>query len=426
MPKKKPKKGLDRYLVKSPKTLTEAARKPDEKLSINQASSASMSEERKAVNVIKEKMLLQEISTKVKKFSSLPDLKSLGKEKSVRKTVFLSQERGTSISRSLSLNDLTPLEKGKSTEGLKLDGVSLKEQESLESRMVKSISGVESETLAIKKESFLEGAAVAAERSSFLEGGATAMIESEEIAKRVLFEGNFLSKKYLESQFDKKQLQNFKTNKKKMTFPSMKEKKRDLKDLGEVIRKINRRFREVETLPGHAIYRTMDIEDAKALEKFNANIQEKQARINQIFTEVKDAKTINQLIEKEELLIPVSGHLGDLEQAGEYFERGKNVALVKFNLKPGSAHEKLLFDNEVLSLQDKDKTALVKKVVETKVEMQTSYYKANPNEGTLAGYIGLKAEHGDYLSMGIGDAKNSKLLFSTFVKDIEVLQIKGG
>ncbi len=63
------------------------------------------------------------------------------------------------------------------------------------------------------------------------------------------------------------------------------------------------------------------------------------------------------------------------------------------------------------------------------------YQNANANEGTLGGYIGVKAEDNEPYSLGIAQGANGKngrelgasqLLFQLFVENVELVKNRSG
>ncbi|NDZ78956.1 DUF4157 domain-containing protein [Streptomyces sp. SID10853] len=125
----------------------------------------------------------------------------------------------------------------------------------------------------------------------------------------------------------------------------------------------------------------------------------------------------------------IGAHLGDQEQADYYHDLAGDSYQVqlKFTLKPG-AHE-LLFTSDHMALGPGHKTELIHKA------MGGEHQAATGNEGTLPGYVGMKAEKNEPYSLAIAQgAKNkngreagpSQLLFQLFVQDVSLVKNKSG
>ncbi|MFJ8563296.1 DUF4157 domain-containing protein [Streptomyces sp. NPDC093514] len=125
----------------------------------------------------------------------------------------------------------------------------------------------------------------------------------------------------------------------------------------------------------------------------------------------------------------IGAHLGDQGQADGYYDtQGPPYAVqLKFTLKPG-AHE-LLFNQDHMALGPGYKNDLIRKA------NGGGYQNANANEGTLGGYIGVKAEDKEPYSLGIAQGNNGKngrelgasqLLFQLFVENVELVKNRSG
>ncbi|WP_406137952.1 DUF4157 domain-containing protein [Streptomyces sp. NBC_01089] len=123
----------------------------------------------------------------------------------------------------------------------------------------------------------------------------------------------------------------------------------------------------------------------------------------------------------------IGAHLGDQEQADYYLGLAGDSYQVqlKFTLKPG-AHE-LLFTSDHMALGPGHKTDLIRKA------MGGEHQAATGNEGTLPGYVGMKAEKNEPYSLAVAQgAKNkngreagpSQLLFQLFVQDVSLVKNK--
>ncbi|WP_399553199.1 DUF4157 domain-containing protein [Streptomyces sp. gCLA4] len=127
----------------------------------------------------------------------------------------------------------------------------------------------------------------------------------------------------------------------------------------------------------------------------------------------------------------IGAHLGDQGQADGYYEmQGEPYAVqLRFTLKPG-AHT-LLFHPNHMALGPGYKNDLIRKANKD----DGTYQNANPNEGTLGGYIGVKAEDKEPYSLGIAQGNNGKrgrevgpsqLLFELFVENVELVKNRSG
>ncbi|WP_433342458.1 eCIS core domain-containing protein [Streptomyces sp. CA-253872] len=144
----------------------------------------------------------------------------------------------------------------------------------------------------------------------------------------------------------------------------------------------------------------------------------------------------------------IGNHLGDIEQAEDYYQAKKgNDIMLCFTLKPG-AHE-LLFKDDYLAVAPNKKLDVFQGVP----ELGGKHRPASEHEGTREGFIGLKAEEreqravagakaraprkkqsatyepqgGDFSVSLAGRAKQtspSRLLFQLFVADVTVEKSK--
>ncbi|WP_435886096.1 eCIS core domain-containing protein [Streptomyces erythrochromogenes] len=125
----------------------------------------------------------------------------------------------------------------------------------------------------------------------------------------------------------------------------------------------------------------------------------------------------------------IGAHLGDQGQADAYYNSQGNAYTVqlKFTLKPG-AHE-LLYHQNHMALGPGYKNDLIRKANDG------GYQNASANEGTLPGYIGVKAEDNEPYSLGIAQGANGKngrelgasqLLFQLFVENVELVKNRSG
>ncbi|MGW8728580.1 eCIS core domain-containing protein [Streptomyces sp. NPDC055808] len=123
----------------------------------------------------------------------------------------------------------------------------------------------------------------------------------------------------------------------------------------------------------------------------------------------------------------VGSHLGDSGQADAYYAMTTENYQVqlRFTLKPG-AHQ-LLFNSDHMALGPGYKTELIRKAE------GGGHKKASANEGTLPGYIGVKAEENEPYSIGIAQGANGKngrevgpsqLLFQLFLQNVSLVKDK--
>ncbi|WUU43592.1 DUF4157 domain-containing protein [Streptomyces sp. NBC_00659] len=129
--------------------------------------------------------------------------------------------------------------------------------------------------------------------------------------------------------------------------------------------------------------------------------------------------------------LTIGAHLGDQGQADGYHNtQGDSYAVqLKFTLKPG-AHE-FLFNQDHMALGPGYKNDLIREANKS----GGAYKNASPNEGTLGGYIGVKAEDKEPYSLGIAQGNNGKngrelgasqLLFQLFIENVELEKNRSG
>ncbi|CAL9430248.1 hypothetical protein [Streptomyces sp. enrichment culture] len=129
--------------------------------------------------------------------------------------------------------------------------------------------------------------------------------------------------------------------------------------------------------------------------------------------------------------LTIGAHLGDQGQADAYYDmKGDSYTVqLKFILKPG-AHE-LLFHPDHMALGPGYKNELIRQAN----QKEGTYQNATKNEGTLGGYIGVKAEDREPCSIGIAqgsasgsvrDLGPSQLLFQLFVEKAELVKNRSG
>lgn len=126
----------------------------------------------------------------------------------------------------------------------------------------------------------------------------------------------------------------------------------------------------------------------------------------------------------------IGAHLGDREQADAYHNMVGSAyeVMLRFTLKPG-AHE-IIFGSDYMALGPGYASELIRK------SKGGEFQNANPNEGTLQGYIGVKAEENGPFSLAIAqgskntrderDTSASQLLFQLCVEDVSLVGNKSG
>lgn len=172
------------------------------------------------------------------------------------------------------------------------------------------------------------------------------------------------------------------------------------------------------------LYRAMSLEEAMTLLAYWGSPEEVAAvqYVAEGGGSAKDFKTNHKGM-------TVGAHLGDRAQADAYHNMGGEAyqVMLKFTLKPG-AHE-LLFTPQHMALGPSYNSELVRRA------NGGTYQNASGNEGTLPGYIGVKAEENEPFSVAIAQgAKNKKgreagpsqLLFQLFVADVKLVSNKSG
>ncbi|MFJ3964751.1 DUF4157 domain-containing protein [Streptomyces sp. NPDC090036] len=176
------------------------------------------------------------------------------------------------------------------------------------------------------------------------------------------------------------------------------------------------------------LYRSMSFDEAHSALTYWGNETARKELLDYIGSGTGTGKEFR---EKGLTGMTIGSHLGDQGQADGYYEtQGEPYAVqLKFTLKPG-AHE-LLFHPDHMALGPGYKNDLIRKANEDSGE----YRNANANEGTLGGYIGVKAEDKEPYSLGIAQGNNGKngrelgasqLLFQLFVADVTLVKNRSG
>ncbi|MFJ7591759.1 DUF4157 domain-containing protein [Streptomyces sp. NPDC097617] len=176
------------------------------------------------------------------------------------------------------------------------------------------------------------------------------------------------------------------------------------------------------------LYRSMSFEEAHSALTYWGNASARNELLEYITPRTGSGKEFR---EKGITGLTIGAHLGDQGQADGYYEtQGDSYAVqLKFTLKPG-AHE-LLFHQDHMALGPGYKNDLIRKANKDGGD----YKNASSNEGTLGGYIGVKAEDKEPYSLGIAQGNNGKngrelgasqLLFQLFVENVELVKNRSG
>nr|WSX54868.1 DUF4157 domain-containing protein [Streptomyces sp. NBC_00974] len=176
------------------------------------------------------------------------------------------------------------------------------------------------------------------------------------------------------------------------------------------------------------LYRSMSFEEAESALTYWGD----EAARNEMTAYIEGGQgTAKEFRQKGYSGMTTGAHLGDQGQADGYYDtQGPPYAVqLKFTLKPG-AHE-LLFNQDHMALGPGYKNDLIRKANAD----GGAYQNANANEGTLGGYIGVKAEDKEPYSLGIAQGNNGKngrelgasqLLFQLFVENVELVKNRSG
>ncbi|WP_234327827.1 DUF4157 domain-containing protein [Streptomyces sp. NRRL F-2664] len=176
------------------------------------------------------------------------------------------------------------------------------------------------------------------------------------------------------------------------------------------------------------LYRSMSFEEAESALAYWGDAAAREEMLAYVASGEGSAKEFR---EKGYTGMTIGAHLGDQGQADGYYDtQGDPYAVqLKFTLKPG-AHE-LLFRQDHMALGPGYKNDYIRKANAGGGD----YKNANPNEGTLGGYIGVKAEDKEPYSLGIAQGNNGKngrelgasqLLFQLFVDNVELVKNRSG
>ncbi|MFI8202337.1 DUF4157 domain-containing protein [Streptomyces sp. NPDC085937] len=176
------------------------------------------------------------------------------------------------------------------------------------------------------------------------------------------------------------------------------------------------------------LYRSMSFEEAYAALTYWGDEGAREELLAYVASGTGTAKEFRQ---KGFTGLTIGAHLGDQGQADGYYDmEGESyVVQLRFTLKPG-AHE-LLFSPEYMALGPGYKNDLIRKANKS----GGTYQNATANEGTLGGYIGVKAEDREPYSLGIAQGNNGKngrelgpsqLLFQLFVEKVELVKNRSG
>ena len=178
-------------------------------------------------------------------------------------------------------------------------------------------------------------------------------------------------------------------------------------------------------LPSIKIYRNMLVEEANAIVEWN---EKKKTMSEVVARELNKAHPSSssssaspaamaadpEASEKElldllgDLIIPVKNHLADLEQALTYHQAKETM---EFIMKPG-AHE-LMFTPKYMAIL-RNGTGAAPFIAASSKDI---FPPGKQGEGGGAGYLGIKSEKGDKVSLSLkGGGPSAKLLFQWFVE----------
>ncbi|WP_460131348.1 RHS repeat domain-containing protein [Pseudomonas sp. S1_E04] len=166
------------------------------------------------------------------------------------------------------------------------------------------------------------------------------------------------------------------------------------------------------------LYRGMKNDQAEAIMHWDVN-----SKLNvEMFIRSQEAKQLSasqltsRLVKGNNLeIMPISGHLGDFDQAREYAKQ-QDESVMEFTLKPG-AHA-LLFSQDYVALAagGKGATSILPQIAA--LDSQVEYKVAAGGEGNLPGYIGMKSENIGPFSLVMGQSAPTHLLFQLFVQHV--------
>ncbi|MFZ6014334.1 MAG: hypothetical protein ACOYXT_28600, partial [Bacteroidota bacterium] len=171
------------------------------------------------------------------------------------------------------------------------------------------------------------------------------------------------------------------------------------------------------------LYRTMPVAEADGIMAWFGSKKEKTE------SEVRNKKlTAADLNKRDDVgIMPISGHLGDADQALSYYEAGESMdeqqaagkkVVLEFILKPG-AHD-VLFNPQYMALARAGKANAVVAEVAGQ-EGRGAFPAGSRNEGNLPGYIGVKPERRGDFSISMGKNKVTPLLFQLLIADIKIV-----
>ncbi|MFI2640699.1 DUF4157 domain-containing protein [Streptomyces sp. NPDC018610] len=167
------------------------------------------------------------------------------------------------------------------------------------------------------------------------------------------------------------------------------------------------------------LYRTMDRDEAEAIMAWKGKKQSTEDWLTDADNTGDSVTKSFRAAQKDGQVgfLPTRNHLGDYEQAAEYYKSPDRQVMVEFTLKPG-AHQ-LLFDPEYMAVSGATGTPYH---MRSHFEAQNrTFQEGAAGEGILAGYVGLKQEKKGPFSLSLGDSDVTRLLFQLFVEDVTVV-----
>ncbi|MFJ2111566.1 MULTISPECIES: DUF4157 domain-containing protein [unclassified Streptomyces] len=165
------------------------------------------------------------------------------------------------------------------------------------------------------------------------------------------------------------------------------------------------------------LYRTMDSEEAEAIIQWKGK---KESTENWLVdsAEAKDSVGFHAAEKTGDVgILPTKNHLGDYEQAAEYYKKPDSQVMVEFTLKEG-AHQRL-FDPDHMAVAGASGTPYhMRSHFESENGGKRSFQEGSGAEGGLPGYVGVKQEKKGPFSLSLGDNDATRLLFQLFVEDV--------
>nr|WSW71430.1 DUF4157 domain-containing protein [Streptomyces sp. NBC_00995] len=195
------------------------------------------------------------------------------------------------------------------------------------------------------------------------------------------------------------------------------------------------------------LFRTMTVEEADAIMQWKGAGKHEgteawlEGERNQGASATQNFHADKNLADSKVGAMPVKKHLGDMDQAYEYYRRnhdqhyetapraengrvvgGPPTRVIEFTLKPG-AHRHLFTPEHMALSGNTGAPEALRRIHGENSQFETG----SGGEGNLTGRIGMKLEsHGDFsLSLG-SETEATQLLFQLFVKDVQDVTSRAG